>query len=101
VSCRHHLYLEVDDDCGSIKFNHPDVHPDEMEKMGDTCALDVAEREEGRVGFEPKVLPLEVVGAHLGLTLERARQIEEESLLELRRRLKRRERLESEGRGLE
>jgi len=32
------------------------------------------------VGKDPKLLPLEVVGAKLGLTLERARQLEAEAL---------------------
>jgi hypothetical protein len=64
VSCKHHLYLDVDPDTGSIKLNLPHLAPDELEE---TCALDVAER--GGV-------TLEEVGAILNLTRERVRQIE-------------------------
>jgi hypothetical protein len=78
--CSLHLYLEVKEDCGSIKLNHLDIPPERMGELDDTCAQDVAEREEGRVGKDPKLLPLEVVGAKLGLTLERARQLEAEAL---------------------
>lgn len=78
--CRKNLYLEVKEDCGSIKLNHPDVPPDRMDELDDTCSIDVAEREDDRVGQDPKLLPLEIVGAKLGLTLERARQLEAEGL---------------------
>jgi hypothetical protein len=79
VRCTRHLYLSVKEDCGSIKLNHKGVGPEDMWRLEDTCADDVAAREEGRVGRE-RLLPLEVVGAKLGLTLERARQIEGEAL---------------------
>ena len=95
VSCRSHLYLEVDSACGSLKLNHRGVPADRMEELEDTCAEDVAERDVGRVGLEPKVLPLEVVGRHLGLTLERARQIEADAMTELSFRMKRREKRET------
>lgn len=88
--CRRHLYLEVKD-CGSIKLNHPGVKPERMGELADTCAQDVAERETGRVGRDPKVLPLEVVGAKLGLTLERARQLEAQALQEVNIRNRRTE----------
>jgi len=68
VSCRHHLYLDVNDESGSIKVNHPNT---ELEDMADTCSLDVADR--------GSALLLET-GAHLGVTLERARQMEGEAL---------------------
>lgn len=64
VSCRYHLYLDVDPDTGSIKLNHPKL---ELDQMGDTCALDVAEH-----GFHT----LEEVGGILNVTRERARQLE-------------------------
>lgn len=64
VSCRHHLYLEVNDDSGSIKINHPAV---ELEDLPDTCSLDVADRG-GAL--------LSEVGGHLSVTLERVRQME-------------------------
>jgi hypothetical protein len=88
--CSRHLYLEVKD-CGSIKLNHPRVRPENMGEMSDTCAQDVAERETGRVGRDPKVLPLEIVGAKLGLTLERARQLEAQALQEVNIRNRREE----------
>lgn len=40
VSCRHHLYLDVNPHNGSIKFNFPDKEVWELEQ---TCSLDVAE----------------------------------------------------------
>jgi hypothetical protein len=64
VSCRYHLYLDVDAATGSIKMNFPDLEPWEL---ACSCALDVAE--EGG-------LTLDVVGEKLGLTRERTRQIE-------------------------
>lgn len=64
MSCRHHLYLEVNPATGHISVNSP-VPPEEMTE---TCALDVAE-EGGQT--------LEAVGEALGgLTRERVRQIE-------------------------
>lgn len=63
VSCRWHLYLDVSP-VGSIKLNHPDKEPWELEE---TCALDVADR--GGV-------TLDVVGRLVGITRERVRQIE-------------------------
>ncbi len=43
VSCRHHLYLDVNPTTGTIKFNYPGVEPDELVE---TCSLDVADRGE-------------------------------------------------------
>jgi hypothetical protein len=85
VRCRMHLYIEVKGDCGSMKLNHPDVAPDRMDLLADTCAHDVADHVDVEGGGkEPEVLPLVIVGAKLGLTLERARQIEAQALQELR-----------------
>lgn len=64
VACKHHLYLDVNPETGSIKINFPDLEPWELEE---TCALDVAER--GGV-------TLEEVGDILNLTRERVRQVE-------------------------
>lgn len=75
VSCRHHLYLEVNARNGSITFNFPDVDVDELEMMPATCSLDVAAR--GRV-------TLITAGRMLSLTRERARQIERGALSALR-----------------
>lgn len=73
VSCRHHLYLDVKD-TGAIQFN-----AESFEEMSQTCALDVAD--EG-----PHTL--EHVGGLLGVTRERARQIEEFIVPTLRLRVR-------------
>ena len=64
VACKYHLYLDVNPDTGSIKFNFPDK---EVWELGESCALDVAER--GGV-------TLEEVGFYMNLTRERIRQVE-------------------------
>ncbi|MEB2310819.1 MAG: sigma factor-like helix-turn-helix DNA-binding protein [Sorangiineae bacterium] len=64
VWCRHHLYLDVSPRTGAIKLNFPDL---EVWEMGDSCALDIADR--GGV-------TLEDVGAILNVTRERIRQLE-------------------------
>lgn len=71
VSCKHHLYLDVNPETGSIKLNFPDV---EVWEMQETCALDVAER--GGV-------TLEEVGEIMNLTRERIRQLEMSGLSKL------------------
>jgi hypothetical protein len=72
VACKHHLYLDVNPDTGSIKLNFPDIPVWEMEE---TCALDIADR--GGV-------TLEEVGEILNLTRERIRQVEVMGLEKLR-----------------
>ncbi len=72
VSCKHHLYLDVNPETGSIKLNFPDLEVWEMEE---TCALDVAER---------GGITLEEVGEILNLTRERIRQVEVKGLQKLR-----------------
>ena len=64
MSCKYHLYLDVNPETGSIKLNFPDV---EVWEMTETCALDIAER--GGV-------TLEEVGEIMNLTRERIRQLE-------------------------
>jgi hypothetical protein len=71
VSCKYHLYLDVNPETGSIKMNFPDV---EVWSMTETCALDVAER--GGV-------TLEEVGEIMNLTRERIRQLEMSGLSKL------------------
>jgi len=71
VSCKHHLYLDVNPETGSIKLNFPD---DEVWELAETCALDVAER---------GGLTLEEVGEILNLTRERIRQVEATGLQKL------------------
>jgi hypothetical protein len=71
VSCKHHLYLDVNPETGSIKLNFPDR---EVWELRETCALDVAER---------GGLTLEEVGEILNLTRERIRQVEAAGLKKL------------------
>lgn len=73
VGCKHHLYLDVNQETGTIKFNFPDIEPWEMK---DSCALDVAER---------GGITLEEVGEIINLTRERVRQIEVKSTEKLRK----------------
>ena len=68
VSCRYHLYLEVDERIGSIKLNRPDLEPWNLQE---SCALDVADR-----GGHT----LEQVGEIINVTRERLRQLEETAL---------------------
>ena len=72
VSCKHHLFLDVNPETGSIKLNFPDK---ELTEMRETCALDVVDR---------GGITLEEVGAILNLTRERIRQVEVRGLLKLR-----------------
>lgn len=64
VSCKHHLYLDVNPNTGSIKINFPEL---EVWEMPHTCALDIAER---------GGITLEEVGSIMNLTRERIRQVE-------------------------
>lgn len=72
VSCKHHLYLDVNPSTGSIKLNFPDL---EVWEMPDSCALDIADR---------GGLTLEEVGEIVNLTRERVRQVEMRGLLKLK-----------------
>lgn len=72
VACKHHLYLDVNEETGSIKLNFPDLEPWELQH---TCALDVAER---------GGITLEEVGEITNLTRERIRQLEVRGLLKLK-----------------
>ena len=72
VSCKHHLYLDVNPETGSIKLNFPDK---EIWELAETCALDVADR---------GGITLEEVGGIMNLTRERIRQVETRGLLKLR-----------------
>jgi hypothetical protein len=64
VSCKYHLFLDVNPKTGAIKYNFPDI---EVWEMNETCALDIAQR--GGV-------TLEEVGEIMNLTRERIRQLE-------------------------
>ena len=74
VSCKHHLYLDINPETGSIKINFPDLEPWEMKH---TCSLDVAEN---------GALTLEEIGLITNLTRERIRQVEVRGLLKLKAR---------------
>lgn len=73
VSCKHHLYLDVNPRTGSVKLNFPDK---EIWELAETCALDVADR---------GGITLEEVGAIMNLTRERIRQVESRGLYKLRK----------------
>jgi len=71
VSCRYHLYMDVSPTTGSIKLNFPDL---EVWDLGESCALDVADREGATV---------EEVGTVMNLTRERIRQLEVNALAKI------------------
>jgi hypothetical protein len=71
VSCRHHLYLDVNPHTGTIKLNFPDL---EVWELGVSCALDIAD-----LGGTP----IETVGDLMNVTRERIRQIETQALSRL------------------
>jgi len=64
VGCKYHLYLCVNPQTGSIKFNHPDKEVWELEQ---TCALDMADQ---------GGMTLDGVGKMMNLSRERIRQLE-------------------------
>ena len=72
ISCKHHLYLDVNPVTGSIKLNFPDK---QVWELKETCALDVADR---------GGITLEEVGDIMNLTRERIRQVESRGLTKLR-----------------
>ena len=72
VSCKHHLYLDVNPDTGSIKLNFPDL---EVWELPHTCALDLAN--EGG-------MTLEKIGEIMNLTRERVRQMEVSGIRQIR-----------------
>ena len=72
VACKHHLYLDINPETGSIKINFPELEPWELPN---SCSLDVAER---------GGITLEEVGEIMNLTRERIRQVEVRGLLKLK-----------------
>jgi hypothetical protein len=72
VSCKHHLYLDVNPETGSIKLNFPDL---EVWEMKETCSLDIADK---------SGITLEEVGEIMNLTRERIRQVEVRGLIKLK-----------------
>jgi hypothetical protein len=81
VSCRAHLKLDVDPVTHAVKDNFPGVDVDEMVE---TCSLRAADLVD-----DGDVMPLERVGAFANITLERARQLVAESLVSMRRGMRR------------
>jgi len=72
VSCKYHLYLDVNPRTGSVKLNFPDKEIWELEH---TCALDVSDK---------GGITLEEVGAIMNLTRERVRQVETRGIHSMR-----------------
>lgn len=72
VSCKYHLFVEVNPETGTMKMVFPEKEIDELEH---TCALDVAELDGST---------LKRVGEMMNLTRERIRQIEVRGLMKLR-----------------
>lgn len=77
ISCKHNLYLDVNERNGSIKFNFPDLEPWEMKT---SCVLDVADRAHVR-----GPTPHEDIGAYLNITRTRALQLEAMAIKGIRR----------------
>jgi hypothetical protein len=71
ISCKHHLYLDINPSTGSIKMNFPER---EVWEMTESCALDIADR---------GGITLEEVGEVMNLTRERIRQLETRGLKKL------------------
>jgi hypothetical protein len=67
VGCKYHLYLDVNPQTGAVKLNRPHL---DVSELTESCALDLAERG----------VTLEEAGAAVGVTRERARQIEAKGL---------------------
>lgn len=74
VSCRYHLYLDVRGD-GVLRVNFPDREADELLA---SCALDMSE--DG-----PRTL--DQVAALMGMSKERARQLESSAMEKIRKAL--------------
>jgi len=72
VSCKHHMYLDVNPETGSIQLNFPDREVDELVH---SCVLDIAD--EG-------THTLEQTGERMNRTRERVRQIEVKGLAKLK-----------------
>lgn len=80
VSCKYHLYLDVNPETGTLTLNFPHLEPHEL---AESCARDVAERYAEHGG-----LSLGEVGERMNLTRERVRQIEEVALAKMHQALR-------------
>jgi hypothetical protein len=76
VTCRHHLFLEVDPVTGALTLNFPGL---EVEELAETCSLRVVRLRSDDGGYTGRGMGLERVGKYLNLTLERTRQIAKEA----------------------
>ncbi len=72
VSCKYHLFLDVNPETGSIKIKFPDL---QVWEMPFSCALDVADQ---------GGITLEEIGYIMNLTRERVRQIEASAIGKVR-----------------
>lgn len=77
VSCRHNMFLDVEPGNDSIRFSGPSMQPWKV-LPGASCSLDLADH---------GGLPLAKVGAVLGVTRERVRQIEIVALKKVLKRI--------------
>lgn len=88
VSCKWHLYVSVEAD-GSLIVSRPDLG---VERMPDTCALDVADRGVSNPGPGPELGPdnvtLEEMGSLLGITRERVRQLSEKAYTKMQKNMR-------------
>jgi hypothetical protein len=85
VSCRHHNYLEVDEEKGTVKLNFPHLEPQDLKHP---CSIRVAIKAAARVkdrGPRGEVMSHAEVSAKLGLTSERTRQLEAGALRRVKR----------------
>jgi hypothetical protein len=73
VSCRYHLYLDVNERTGRIVCKWPYITPTQLDRLPETCALDVAER--GGLGHRE-------VGEVLNMSDARAHQLAAASLVQ-------------------
>ena len=91
VSCAHHLYLEVAEN-GTVKYVFPDL---EVDEMGETCALDVAEwKRDDNVDWGKKASKqpernqtLETVAKLLNVTREAVRLTEKKAMKKIEEEL--------------
>lgn len=72
VSCKHHLYLDINPRTGAIRITFPDMEPWELKE---SCALDVAAH---------GGITLDAVGNLMNLSRERIRQLESPALKKLK-----------------
>lgn len=72
VSCKFHLFLDVNPETGAIKYNFPVHDPEELEH---SCSLDIA---------DAGGMTLNEIGDLLHISRERVRQLESRGLRLLR-----------------